>query len=693
MLELDKKLNLILNLTEGPDSRSTADKVNDSLNEMYKTVEKVVQGSKREQEILKELNREEERRNRLLERRAQLTSRGLSTSTLDSEGARSVAKTRSLGAELTNVRGQRATDKAQLQEQRRGWEANTKAYEREEERRAQSAIRAMKKQEKERDKFIRSAKGALDGLLSLAESAALAYASMMNIDDSNVKKWLQWFAAIKSVGQGISGVYQLYKSINQVVQFLTTLRKADTAATIANTVAVALNTKAEQANCAAKAACSGGGWAADIAKKGAWQKVKDIGGKALGGLRGAGGWMARAATASAPFLAAAGTFIGAAEGTSRLINLAQGGGGREGIFGAVGSTWNARTSAQESERKALDLARRTILRNQMVRSQVNSPDYIYSQAQAQRENRNFLADSMGRYASMYSDSGYGAEQRVRAQKAAAGAAALNAQELMTRGSSLAATPGGREKGHQMLAASYEEEMRSIEEVIKLKKEEQQIVMDAAKKQADSARQLLEFSRALKNVYSDIGGQFSAAKGEMTQGILSSSRGESRRGFAAAEKLAKDEKYQLTYREAQALEATGLANTEERKRAIQAARQREAMRRNPEAARMYGSEAGVQVGLGMMGLGVATAAPQVTAKDKTLETNFNVKQEIVVKLERSQASEIDELMKTMQPKFEELLKKRNQELLNALAAAMEESIRKEIDSMDSSQVQQQLEAQL
>ena len=674
MLELDKKLNLILNLTEGPDSRSTADKVNDSLNEMYKTVEKVVQGSKREREILKELNKEEERRNRLLERRAELVRKGASTSTLDADGARSIAKTRSLGTELANVRGQRASDKSQLQEQRRGWEANTKAYEREEERRAQSAIRAMKKQEKERDKFVRSAKGALDGLLSLAESAALAYASMMNIDDNNVKKWLQWFAAIKSVGQGISGVYQLYKSINQAVQFLTSLRKADTVATAVNTAAVLLNTKAEAANCAARKACrdgdGGGGGGGSL-----WDKVKGWGKSAWGYAKKGGGWAAAAGRGAwGAATSATGSLIGAVGwgiAAGEVFNYARTG---ETLTGAIGSTWSARTAAQKGTRDNEIRASRLEIQRREIARERNSPQFRLQEAMLGVDARTSQNEALG---GIYGTSSSLRGLRRSARSTEAQIFDTNAAAQMAK--DYAESPNARAvEADQARKKAVELEIQSINKVLELKKQQQEIEMRIAQDALKGARAVLDISKNFEDGFKAIADAEKSSRESMVSGALGASRGDVKRGLDALEKV--ESGGELSYREASSLKRSGLATTEASRDAIARAEAERVGKKDPRlAARIRQSQ--------QLEEQARDEQAGAKAERQAAQASVDVKQDVLVKLQLEQEKSYDALIEQVAPKLAELVKKRDEIIAAALVSAMEAQIMERVKEMTDEAVQQ------
>jgi len=166
-------------------------------------------------------------------------------------------------------------------------------------------------------------------------------------------------------------------------------------------------------------------------------------------------------------------------------------------------------------------------------------------------------------------------------------------------------------------------------------------------------------------------------------MLGMSRGKSARALAAKEKLNEGEA--PTWREAELMREAGLINDEKSRKAYLEAQYAEAQRRGIKGRELDRLKAEYE--------GATAREEELRVERADAVTDVKIAQSIVVKLERSQSTEIDELMKSVQPKFEELLRLRNQELLNALAAGMEEAIRRQVDEMDSNQIQQQLEAQL
>lgn len=668
MRELDKRLNLILNLTEGPDSRSTAEKVNDSLNEMYKTVERVVGSSKREQEILRELNKEEERRNRLLERRAELVKKGASTSAVDADGARSVAKTRALGTELANTRGQRAADKAQLQEQRKAWEANTKAHEKEEERRAQNAIRAMKKQEKERDKFIRAAKGSLDGLLSLAESAALAYASMMNIDESNVKKWLQWMGAIKSVGAGLKGIYDIYKSVHSVIRMIQAARVAETAATTAATVATKVNTAAELENCAAKSCGLGGGGGKGGGMLGG---LKGLGGKIKGFGGAAGRAIGQVATKSLPVLAGIATFAAAAEGTSRLINIAQGGGGREGIFGATAGmvqAWGSSNATADQLKNQQELSKR--IKN---RKSGYDMEMDLGVAERRRENRLYGVEQREGFAGLYATESKRTSAARVVEMERSKALGQNEAELRSKGSSYAnaATEEKRAEGYKMLAQAEEALIQKLKSEIQIKKDSLDAEMRAQEKQLANAQKYYDKSEKWLDKATKKSDELNSKFDKMASGLLGMSRSKGQRALDVRERMASGDE-NVTYREMELARQAGLVNTPEMEERARQVEERELRRRG------YSGEYIEKA----MEDRKAAEAEKKEAKMEVLMAmeDLNIEQAITVDLKSDHEEQINALVDKLRPQLEEALKRRDEAIVKAFEndrwkAMIEEEINK------------------
>ena len=712
MLELDKELNLILKISSDSANQTEVQKATKLLEHEAEELKKLGAlqevNSKRHAELLRQENALKSESIRLDKEAAALRSKAGADRAAGNIGAAAKgnavastleAKSTEYKSRLGEVRKEISsaldwTNKLDAAEKKRldsgvraadrlaAAKARATKREQEEERRTSRTIESeMKKREKAQQKLVSSAFQAMNGVTSLAKSAALAYASVMNTDDKTVKQWMQWFTAIESVAQALGGIHSGYKAITATFKALQTLKKAD----IAINAALAVS---EKAVCKAKDCgdSGGGGGIADKVKDGLWDKVKGYGKGLLAnryvrlGSRlalPAAVITAVTAASAAGYAGAADAFLGDGSRTAGALTSFAGMVGETFGEGSSGSLFEPYEKSYFSAKRASAIQQQQQAYKQIVSRNLNSPESIESRAGQVREGWDYLSSGVGRFASQYSDSALGNRQRLRAQRAVIGGAVLGAQELMTQGSRLSSQVGGREAGHKLMAQAYEQEARVIEEVINLKKQEQQVAMDAAREQ-------LDFSRSLKGVFSAVSDSLRESRNAMTKGILTSSRGTSRRGFSALAKLEQDPEYELTYKEAEAMEATGLANTEKRRAAVEAARKREAIRRSPEAAAMYGAEAVAQVGLGMMGLGVAQAAPRAVADVK-------VAQDIVVKLERSQADELDNLIKAVQPKFEELLKKRNEELAKAVIAAVEDAARKAV--LDPEAVQREIEANL
>lgn len=649
---MDKRLNLILNLTEGPDSRTTAEKVNDSLQEMYKTVDKIVQGSKREQEILKEQSAELQRQNELWRKRAELAKQGKSTSAIDAAGAQSVAKSRALGTELGNIRGQRAADKSQLQEQRRAWDNQTKAFEREEEKRAQSAIRAMKKQEKERDKFIRSAKGALDGLLSLAESAALAYASMMNIDESNVKKWLQWMGAIKSVGAGLKGIYDVYKSVHTVIKMLQAARVAETAATTAATLATKANTAAEVENCAAKSACGGGGGGGGVpAKGGMLSKMKGWGGKLLGGAgRLAAGY-------GGLFLGTAAAAYGAIEGISYLTT-------GKTFTGELIKDWSS------SNKSASDLK---FQQEAQVRVGNRKRGYDLEldlgTSERRRENRGYALDAREKLTSSYSESG---EIRRRHPTGALAGQSLTEQninrrieeaarsegELRSKGGTLAsnATEERRAAGYKLIAEAEEQLIKKLELEVEKKKAAQETEMRAQEKQLKEAEKYYSASEEWLDKATKKADELRSKFDSMAGGLMGMSRGQAQRAIQAREKMSKGEDF--TWKEAELARQAGLVNTPEMEAKYRDAQMRELERTGRSKPGDYVHRTHEEMKKAEGDEKKAKLEVSLALEDLVIE------QAITVELKAEQEQQLDAMIDKIRPQLEEALKRRDEAIVEA-----------------------------
>lgn len=684
MLELDKKLNLILNLTEGPDSKSTSQAVNEQIGKMHSTLEKMVQLGKKNNELLKEEEATRQRISRLSFQHQQAQASGnlrqMSSISSALDSARS--NLYDVRSQRADVKSQKSSAQQQLQEQRNAYEKlkalddrETARREKEEERRARSAIRAMKKQEKERDKFVRSAKGALDGLLSLAESAALAYASMMNIDDNNVKKWLQWFAAIKSVGQGISGVYQLYKSINQAVQFLTSLRKADTIATAANTVAVSLNTKAEAANCAARRACEGagggegGGSLLDKAKgwgKAAWGYAKKGGGWAATAARGAWG---AATSATGSLIGAVGWGIAAGE----VFNYARTG---ETLTGAIGSTWSARTAAQKGTRDNEIRASRLEIQRREIARERNSPQFRLQEAMLGVDARTSQNEALG---GIYGTSSSLRGLRRSARSTEAQIFDTNAAAQMAK--DYAESPNTRAvEADQARKKAVELEIQSINKVLELKKQQQEIEMRTAQDALKGARAVLDISKNFEDGFKAIADAEKAAREAEASGVLGAKRGDVKRGLDILDKIKANPDAPITYRESQVLQRSGLNLTESEREYVAYAQEQRAGQIDPRlAARMkrsYNTEDAARREQGLEG------ANAITAK-----ANVEVKQDVLVKLQLEQEKSYDALIEQVAPKLAELVKKRDEIIAAALVSAMEAQIMERVKEMTDEAVQQ------
>jgi hypothetical protein len=364
---LDKNLNLILNLTEGPETKSTSQKVNDSLGQMHRTLGDVKSSASEVLRLQTALVEKEKELQKLRSDRAAAVASGKSTAAIDARGAALTSQKRLTESALGTAKAGFDDSKARLQQSRNIWEKETAIYEREQEKRAQAEARAYKKSEKEREKFINAAKQTLTGLISLAESAALAYASVMHVDDKNVKAWLQWFAAIKSVGQAISGVFGVYKGINSLIKTIAASRALDTAATAANTKAQAQNATAAAAACAAKS-CPGGGC------------TPAGGAPPVAGPAGKGFFAARATPWALTKFAGA---VGAGFALGESFNYLRTG---ETLTSASMGAWNARTEMFKSGQKTEDLEVATRMRRDFKSNRSYNQELDYGQINLRREN-------------------------------------------------------------------------------------------------------------------------------------------------------------------------------------------------------------------------------------------------------------------------------------------------------------------
>lgn len=509
-------------------------------------------------------------------------------------------------------------------------------------------------------KLFQHIAGGFQSTVSLAKSAALAYASAMDTDDETVKKWLQWFAAIESVSQAITGVYGTYRALRGIMEALNMLRVKDIALAQAQA-------KAEALVCAAKQCGVGGGDVPTGAGKGAgglWGRAKSMAGRVGGAI----GRFAMSAGGQLLGAAAAGIALG------EVYNYASSG---ETLTGAIGGAWSARSSEQASRRRAEEMERLRPLRNQVQESLYNA-EYNSRENVAGRLTRS--AESGSEAANSIAGMGWtSTANRIRVTQAQYDASEQAARRLRSGAESMETMEGGREQAAEMRKRAAEQELQAVQQLIELKRLQQQLDMEAAQRDVNAAKTRQQMAEAESEFYKAIVDDVKREREQVTGRMAGAKGGEIRRGFSAREKA--EAGGDLTYREAMAMKSMGLDTNEKLRQAVQSAMEREVVRKGgPQAAEYYErlrqEQEAAQQGSDLYG-----------AEARGAKADVKIAQSIVVELKKEQDNELEALMESLEPSLRKLLAERNEQLEKAIEEGIRNGVLQTVLKMSEEELTQ------
>jgi hypothetical protein len=697
---VDKELNLIIKLAEASSNGSEFGRLHANLEKVKTEMRDIGQlqeaNNARGKELLRQEAALEQERIRLIKVRADAEKRAAEASEnkrafsgfsnvsekFGREAASEHSKASAATAELEKLEGRLKDVRSELS----GFNDETNKLDDSLKKTAETGVRTYEKinnaieksaREVERhttaknkayQKFFGSLMTGFQSLTSLAKSAALAYAAAMDTDDATVKKWMQWFAAIESVSQALHGIHGVYKSITGALE---ALKKVKTA-TIGINAALAIS---EAAVCKAQScgpSVPGGGSGGGPAGGGWWGRAKGMAGRAArwagSAMRGIGTF----ATGTGGLLVA-GIAGGIAAGEA--FNYATSG---ETLTGAVGEAWSARSSEQASRRRAEEMERRRPLENDVTRilynEQINSRTTVGERFARDASNLTGTADAVA-------GMGWRSKKNQLAAMEGQAAASTRASHFL-RGSadSMEHIEGGREQAAQLRQKAAEEEIQNIQRIIDMQRLQQQIKMDAARQDLDILKTRQQMAQQESEFFKALVEDAKREKKAVTDAVLGSKPGEVRRGFAARQKA--EGGGELNYREAMALEQSGLATNEALRKAVEEAKEREAMRRTsgmPGAKdtwdRINKDISDAQFGSDLYG-----------TEARELKADVKIAQNIVVSLENKADKEIDELIKTLEPALRSLLDERNKQVEVAIKEAIENASRATATNMTEEDLQ-------
>lgn len=691
---MDKNLNLILNLTEGPESKTTAQKVNDAFGQMHRTLGDVKKEASEALKLTQKQVELERQINELRKQRASAVAAGSSTAAIDARGG-------ALTGELGRIKDARAQSSSKmqsakdtLQQNRSTWEKESAIYEKEQERRAASAIRAQKKEEKERQKFINASKNALNGLIQLAESAAFAYAAMMNIDEKNVKKWLQWFAAIKSVSSGINGLLGTYKALHTLYKMITAARAAETTAVAANTAAQLINIATSKAACKAKD-CGAGGCSGSSARS-AWPA--NMGGGGVAPVKPGSGWFSpMAMKTSAWGLTKLAGAVGAGFALGEGFNYLRTG---ETLTSATIGAWNARTSQFKSEDKTRRMENELNISRSYKEGRTYNQDLHYGEVNLRRQNAEHRGDVLSRLESGMrlgtdgmarlpgADNSSSIDVRGRdIERRLAAATAAESEARSAGGSaSRSADVDTRANGMKMLAEAEDQLIKKMEIEIEKKQHALDNEMRAQEKILKSAE---KFHAANLKWLDKANSAFEKAAGKadsMLGGLGQMSRSKQKRVLANYDKAVQPgaDLSGMKERELQELLDSGMVTNEETMQKIRQARM------NRLAQQTSGMQGGEHVTRATEKLEKTNAEKKNAGE--AVRMSFDtlvVEQAITVDLKTAQEEQVNQMIETLRPKIEEALKKRDELIVEAFKEEkIKELIEREIDRIEREKEAQQ-----
>jgi hypothetical protein len=538
-----------------------------------------------------------------------------------------------------------------------------KRQQKEEEAHTRAVDREIQKRGKLQQKLTSSVISGLSGITSLAKSAALAYAAAMETDEDTVKEWMQWFAAIESVSQALSGINGVYNSIHKTMDTLHKLKRADLALNV-------LLASSERSLCAAKAC-------------GSAPAPKGILGRVGAGLGKAWRGVATAGRAAGTFLSGtagavlSGVAIGF--GAGEVFNYASSG---ETLTNAVGGAWNARTERNRSQQAVDRMLLERDASEAFYRKSIFSAE---SRAEAASRESGWITEKSDRLTQIGSNYKNKKEQ-LRLAEDSIQASRESAYKLYTSGESIGTDPAARERGFKLMAQAREEEMRQIDMLIDKQRLKGQIEMDAAKKNIEIHKTRMEIAQTESDFFNALAKSAKKEREEVVSGLLGSKPGEARRGLAARARLEKDPSTELTYREAIAIEKAGLATNKQTKEAVSAAKAR-------RAEEKFGSAPGGDL-IGRLAAEQASLeeAAGVSSVDAALvRADVKVAQDIVIKLEKNQEKEMDALIKSLEPKLKMLLDDRNRLIREAVDAAAKAAVRDQLKGMSKQEIEESMKS--